>query len=96
MQVRAQPFHLERRSSKTRIIGALAGVGILALSGLGFYLNNLVLILMLLPGLFIVMIGITSQGIVRPRGWRGRNAKTAPILPTGDRIHGETDKESGG
>jgi len=73
----------------------LAGVILLALSGLGFYLNSPALILVLLPGLFVIMIGITSQGAVRPRGWRGRNAKTAPILPTGGRTHGETDRESG-
>ena len=73
----------------------VAGTILLALGGLGFYLNSPVLILLLLPGLFVMMIGMTSQGDVRPRGWRGRNAKTAPILPTGDRIHGETDRESG-
>jgi hypothetical protein len=61
----------------------LAGVGVLALSGVGFFLNSLVLILMLLPGLFIIMIGITARG--KPlTGWgRGLGSRTGEFSPTG-------------
>ena len=80
----------------------LAGVGVLALSGLGFYLNCLVLILMLLPGLFIIMIGIRAKPFT---GWgRGVGSRTGEFSPTGRRYREakeveeekkRRDKESG-
>jgi hypothetical protein len=48
----------------------LLGISLLSLGAVGFYLNSLLLILMLLPGLFFIMIGVTSLGRSMPR--RGR------------------------
>jgi hypothetical protein len=68
-------------ASKAGIVGMLAGIGLAILSVLGFYLNNLLLILMILPSLFLIMVGITSQG-KRLWGWGG-STKTARFRRTG-------------
>lgn len=89
------------RTSKTGIVGMLAGIGLAVLSVFGFYLNSLLLILMILPGLFLITVGITSQGKLR-WGWGG-GSKVGRFGPTGRKYAGASeleekerrDKESG-
>jgi hypothetical protein len=91
VRIPERPFHPKIRSRWTGTMVILGGGGLLVLSFFGFYLNSPLLGFMILPGLFILLIGLTQDSSVR--GWRGRNAKTAPILPGSGRTEGETDRE---
>ena len=83
---------MEVRTSKTGIIGVLAGIGLIALGAIGLFLGSVLLIIMVLPGLFLIMIGITSQGAAI-RGW-GRGARTrGEVSRTGRKVNDPSEED---
>lgn len=69
--IRSPEFHLARPSRKVAITVVLLGPGTTVLGIFGIFLVGPLGIMLLIFGLAITVIGVTSQG--RPgRGWRGR------------------------